>query len=406
MRRARPRHGRCASPARPAPARARSALALALLPLLAALLLALPSSAFSLRPPHDTRTLSDAQVSALLNLPPEPWKAVDAGHMEHLLVERVSGTPGNKKVQNYLSSVFTKLGWHVETDTFSASTPHGEVEFTNLIYTFDAAAPRKLVLAAHFDSKWFAEGGFIGATDSAAPVAFLLDTAEALTPLLSARRARVAAGAPLLTAHLDEGEAAETSLQIVLFDGEEAFQAWTATDSVYGSRHLAAKWETTYLAPELQRRRQSPTPTVLDGIDVLVLLDLLGAPNPALQSHYRGTDWLFDALASADARVRPLTNSSGEWFAAQRGWGGGIDDDHRPFLTRGVPVLHLIANPFPEVWHRMADNKDALDLETCRRWCAVMRVFVAEYLHLAPDDGVVRREDRSEEPQGRAVSDL
>jgi hypothetical protein len=293
--------------------------------------------------------------------------------------------------------VFTKLGWHVETDTFTAKTPNGDVEFTNLIYTFDPAAPRKLVLSAHFDSKWFAEGGFIGATDSAAPVGFLLDTAEALTPLLAARRERVQAGSPLLTADVDETEAAETTLQIVLFDGEEAFHSWTAEDSVYGSRHLAHKWDNTYVE-HLQARRQSPTPTILESMDVLVLLDLLGAPRPVLKSHYRGTDWLFDTLISADARIRAasLVNGTDEWFLPQRGWGGGIDDDHRPFLTRGVPILHLITNPFPNVWHNMGDNKDALDLDVCRRWNAVMRVFTAEYLHLAPDDGAPKRRGEDE----------
>lgn len=34
-------------------------------------------------------------------------------------------------------------------------------------------------------------------------------------------------------------------LMLVFFDGEEAFQQWTDTDSLYGSRHLAAKWEKT-----------------------------------------------------------------------------------------------------------------------------------------------------------------
>jgi glutaminyl-peptide cyclotransferase len=31
-------------------------------------------------------------------------------------------------------------------------------------------------------------------------------------------------------------------LQLVFFDGEEAFRHWTPTDSIYGARHLAAKW--------------------------------------------------------------------------------------------------------------------------------------------------------------------
>jgi heme-degrading monooxygenase HmoA len=34
----------------------------------------------------------------------------------------------------------------------------------------------------------------------------------------------------------DEVEAAETTLQLVFFDGEEAFKDWTDTDSVYGAR--------------------------------------------------------------------------------------------------------------------------------------------------------------------------
>lgn len=32
---------------------------------------------------------------------------------------------------------------------------------------------------------------------------------------------------------------------LVFFDGEEAFDTWTDTDSIYGSRHLARKWEQT-----------------------------------------------------------------------------------------------------------------------------------------------------------------
>lgn len=40
-------------------------------------------------------------------------------------------------------------------DRFTDSTPYGDREFTNLIFTFDKDAPRRIVLAAHFDSKFF-----------------------------------------------------------------------------------------------------------------------------------------------------------------------------------------------------------------------------------------------------------
>lgn len=38
-------------------------------------------------------------------------------------------------------------------------------------------------------------------------------------------------------------QASDLTLQFVFFDGEEAFEEWTETDSIYGARHLAEKWE-------------------------------------------------------------------------------------------------------------------------------------------------------------------
>lgn len=35
------------------------------------------------------------------------------------------------------------------------------------------------------------------------------------------------------------------TLQLVFFDGEEAFEEWTDTDSLYGSRHLAELMDRT-----------------------------------------------------------------------------------------------------------------------------------------------------------------
>lgn len=32
----------------------------------------------------------------------------------------------------------------------------------------------------------------------------------------------------------------DATVQLIFFDGEEAFMEWTETDSLYGSRHLAA----------------------------------------------------------------------------------------------------------------------------------------------------------------------
>jgi len=60
----------------------------------------------------------------------------------------------------------------------------------------------------------------------------MLDLAETLTPLLNARKERLEKG-------LEDDEAvSETTLQLVFFDGEEAFLEWTDTDSIYGARYV------------------------------------------------------------------------------------------------------------------------------------------------------------------------
>jgi glutaminyl-peptide cyclotransferase len=53
-------------------------------------------------------------------------------------------------------STLNALNWHIEEDSFSAGTPVGVKSFTNVIATHDPTAPRRIVLSAHFDSKYFA----------------------------------------------------------------------------------------------------------------------------------------------------------------------------------------------------------------------------------------------------------
>jgi len=60
--------------------------------------------------------------------------------------------------------------------------------------------------------------------------ALMLDLAEALDPLLNSRLERLENGLE------DDEDVSETTLQLVFFDGEEAFRDWTPTDSIYGAR--------------------------------------------------------------------------------------------------------------------------------------------------------------------------
>lgn len=147
-------------------------------------------------------------------------------------------------------------------------------------------------------------------------------------------------------------------------------------------RHLSEKWATTYVAPHSKRRLITHSMTEIGGIEHLILLDLLGAPNPQIRSYFTDTAWLFDSLASVERRLHEsgmLMSSEGSgafrsFFLPRRGnelSHGYIADDHIPFLRKGVNILHVIPYPFPSVWHtlqvgyRLHENHEMLQLR-CR----------------------------------------
>jgi len=133
-------------------------------------------------------------------------------------------------------------------------------------------------------------------------------------------------------------------------------------------RHLAEKWATTYIPPNQRRRLMNVQTTELGGIEHLILLDLLGAPQPSIRSFFIDTAWLFDSLVSVERRLgesgaftyaNDKSMAAGKWRSYFRPRTttsmnfGYIGDDHLPFLQRGVSILHLIAEPFPHVWHTL-----------------------------------------------------
>jgi glutaminyl-peptide cyclotransferase len=114
--------------------------------------------------------------------------------------------------------------------------------------------------------------------------------------------------------------------------------------SALNVRHLAERWESTYLpdthayhSSYLATRRYDPTPSILSTIENLVLLDLLGAVDPHISSYSKRTHWLFKHLADVEDRLEELSREGlpnkgkgkGKWFEGF-GWAGAIDDDHRP----------------------------------------------------------------------------
>ncbi|EDV51399.1 glutaminyl-peptide cyclotransferase [Drosophila erecta] len=270
--------------------------------------------------------------------------------VQRISIKRVVGTPGHSKVRNYIVDYLKKLDWNVELDLFTQKVPiKSAVTFQNIVARQNPRAQRYLMFGCHYDSKYFKDFDFMAATDSAVPCALLLNMATILR---------------------NQFHRSDISLMLVFFDGEEAFGEWSAEDSLYGSRHLAELWEKHGL---------------LDKIDLFVLLDLIGARDVVFKKNIPNTSGWFHRLVQLEKMLfqagilrleRPLFK-----FEPST----DVDDDHLPFTRRNVPVIHLISNKYPAVWHLAEDVEKNVDYNTTEQVGLVLRMFVMEYLNSAPN---------------------
>ena len=169
---------------------------------------------------------------------------------------------------------------------------------------------------------------------------------------------------------------------------------------VLAYRALAEAWEAeTHPTGSTYR-------TPLESIELFVLLDLLGAPDPHVPSYFAKTHWAYAKMAAAERRLReqgllqqpqssrPFLPEIEDKPAAR--FRGYVLDDHVPFLVRGVPVLHVIPTPFPPVWHRMEDDGAHLDPAAVEDWAKIVTAFVAEWMEL--DESMEKRPAEDAKP--------
>ncbi len=178
-----------------------------------------------------------------LRLIPSPGDDFDIHNgklLAPILIPRVPGTEGNRKVQKHFVDFFKSQlpDWRVISQNSTSKTPatgDKDVPFSNWIFRRDPSWARegdvsRLTLVAHFDSLSKPEG-FIGAIDSAAPCAMLMHVARSIDKAVTSKWEAMATNGDYLL------EAAQ-GIQIVFLDGEEAFEHWTDEDSIYGARYV------------------------------------------------------------------------------------------------------------------------------------------------------------------------
>jgi glutaminyl-peptide cyclotransferase len=209
--------------------------------------------------------------------------------------------PGHVKAEDFLRAHF--LHDQREEDTFTADTPIGPVPMRNFIIRYPGTKPGTIVLATHYETNYPLRNiAFVGANDGASTTGLLMAIADRL-------RAETTNGKKL------DGY----SVWLVFFDGEEAIQTWSQTDSTYGSRHLAAKWGRD---------------GTLGQIKAFMLADMIGDKDLDIQRETNSTGWLVDLVAQAAKK-----------FGDQRYFfkkDMAVEDDHLAFVARGVASIDII----------------------------------------------------------------
>jgi Zn-dependent M28 family amino/carboxypeptidase len=241
--------------------------------------------------------------------------------------KRFIGSPGHAAAEAFIKDHFqpeVAKGNFVD-DRFTARTPIGPLTMHNLIVKFPGKKDGIIVLASHYETNyWLKDIRFVGANDGACTTALLIALGQ------------------YYREHPPQGY----SVWLLFTDGEESInKEWTDSDSLYGTRHIAAKWSGD---------------GTLGHIKAFVLADMIGWKELNIDKEGNSTPWLLDLLAKAGRD----TGHSKYLFKQSQ----AIQDDHLPFVQRGVPSLDVIDFEYgtaadPEAFHHTElDTMDKLSV--------------------------------------------
>jgi len=234
---------------------------------------------------------------------------------------RPIGSTNHKRLEEYILAHLK--GDEVVDDAFTADTVEGKFPVRNIIAKFPGSKDGIIVIAGHYDTVYSLRNTkFVGANDGGSSTAILLEIANQL-------RGKKRDG---------------YNVWLLWTDAEEAVRQWSDTDSLYGTKHLAAKWQ------------QDGT---IKKIRAFVLADMIGDADLNIDREGHSTPWLEDLVYQAATNL----GYQSHFFARSI----PVGDDHLPFVERGVPSADLIDFEYGYnnvFWHTPQDTMDKLSAKS------------------------------------------
>jgi hypothetical protein len=230
------------------------------------------------------------------------------------------------KVKDHLAAELKAAGWETTLQEFERDTPIGKVKFSNLRARLPVEGQdtweRDIegLICAHIDSKYFKNKKFLGADDAASACAAVVEIGK----------------------HLTENKPEQANqIEIVLFDGEEAFaENMTIMDGLYGSRYYANQWRTLDNKPKFG-----------------ILLDMVGHKDLSIRIPSDSPKHLAELMFQAAKKE----GESSRFGTAP----GSIMDDNLPLNLVGISTLDIIGDFANKPWwHTPGDNAAIISAES------------------------------------------
>ena len=230
---------------------------------------------------------------------------------------RPSGSQAIVQLQSYLQSELSSYGCKVDTDSFTADTPVGQLPMKNIVAKIPGDTSGIIMFATHYDTALIPN--FVGADDGGSSTAVMLELAR----LLCGKRQR-------------------NAVWITFFDGEEAMKQWSATDSRYGSRQMAAKMSMSGELPKVK---------------AFLLADIVGTRDLRFKRDGESTAALVSLVWKTAANLGYSHVFVNDPTA--------IQDDHNPFTKRGVSAVDIIDLDIQQTyWHTPQDTLDKVSAKS------------------------------------------
>ncbi len=308
--------------------------------------------------------VSFLQIGSLRAAPPKIWEEFSGekafAHVERLvdLGPRPAGSKAIEKSRDYIEEQLRRSGWQVKRQAFTDDTPRGRIHFVNLLAEFpgqgNASSPRFL-LCSHYDTKMFDTIPFVGANDGGSSTGLLLELARVIGQHSNLAR----------------------KIELVFFDGEEAYEQFSEKDGLYGSRYFARQLQD---AGAKQPARDATHPPAA--------MQQLWADSVA--GGFRG-GLLFDMVGDRSLGITLPSDSPAEMardiFAVAEALklrsyftylGRQLIDDHVPLNAIGIPTLDIIDFDYPW-WHTADDTIDKISAQSLQIVGSVALYYLSEF---------------------------